>query len=57
MRARKKFGRCAVSGHSDCCVTKEIQHPGTRSLDKIELLEEMKIVEKEMEDTFMDEPV
>lgn len=59
MRARRKRGRCHCSGpeHSNCEVTQEIRQPATRHMDHRDYEKDLAEAEREMEDTYMDEPV
>lgn len=57
MRKRRKFCRCGLPGHGDCIVTREIQRPMQRADDKRDYERDLAEYEKEMQDTYLGEPV
>jgi hypothetical protein len=59
MRARKNRGRCPCPGadHSNCGITEEIRHAGTRDMDRRDIEKDIYEFELEMEDSYNGEPV
>lgn len=59
LRARRKRGRCPCQGssHSDCEVTRAIRQAVSRADDKRDYERDLAEFEKEMQDTYLGEPV